>query len=110
LQAVKLSDSHLCEFALDTDLKKTATADTITGQLSNNFGSGITIAKVAVMTNTSIGIKKIKQNVVSIAMPVGIGKTVKFATAEEIIQALGIPEMRNPIPAGIIEMTNGLQV
>jgi DNA helicase HerA-like ATPase len=46
----------------------------------------------------------------SINFPVGVGKTVKFATEEEILFALGIPQMVNPIPAGIIETTNGLQV
>ena len=35
---------------------------------------------------------------------------VRFATKEEIIFALGIPQMENPIPAGIIETTNGLEV
>lgn len=110
LQAVMLSDYNLAERVLDKDLAKKKPADTFTAQSSNNFRRGITVAKVAVMTNTTIGIKKTKAKVVSIGMPVGIGKPVKFATAEEIIQALGIPEMRNPIPAGIIEMTNGLQV
>jgi uncharacterized protein len=110
LQAVMLSDYNLDERVLDKDLAKKKPADTFTAQSSNNFRRGITVAKVAVMTNTTIGIKKTKAKVVSIGMPVGIGKPVKFATAEEIIQALGIPEMRNPIPAGIIEMTNGLQV
>jgi DNA helicase HerA-like ATPase len=43
-------------------------------------------------------------------MPVGAAKPVRFATQKEVIFALGIPEMQNPIPAGIIEMTNGLQV
>jgi uncharacterized protein len=110
LQAVMLSDYNLAERVLDKDLAKKKPADTFTAQSSNNFRRGITVAKVAVMTNTTIGIKKTKAKVVSIGMPVGIGKPVKFATAQEIIQALGIPEMRNPIPAGIIEMTNGLQV
>jgi uncharacterized protein len=43
-------------------------------------------------------------------MPVGEAKPVRFATQKEVIFALGIPEMQNPIPAGLIEMTNGLQV
>jgi DNA helicase HerA-like ATPase len=47
---------------------------------------------------------------ISINFPVGVGKTVRFATEEEIIFALGIPQMVNPIPAGIIETTNGLEV
>jgi len=110
LQAVMLSDSNLAERVLDIDLAKKKPTYTITAQPCNNFRRGITVAKVAVMTNTAIGIGKTKAKVASIGMPVGIGKPVKFATAEEIIQALGIPEMRNPIPAGIIEMTNGLQV
>lgn len=110
LQAVMLSDSNLAERVLDIDLAKKKPKYTITTQPCNNFRRGITVAKVAVMTNTAIGIGKTKAKVGSIGMPVGIGKPVKFATAEEIIQALGIPEMRNPIPAGIIEMTNGLQV
>ena len=69
----------------------------------------ITIAKVAVMANTGVEVEGTK-NSISISMPVGAGKTVKFASAEEIIFALGIPEMGNPIPAGIIETTSGLQV
>lgn len=69
----------------------------------------LTIAKVAVMANTGVEVEGTK-NSISISMPVGAGKTVKFATAEEIIFALGIPEMGNPIPAGIIETTTGLQV
>lgn len=65
-------------------------------------------AKVAVMANT--GIENDSPRTTSIAMPVGAAKPVRFATQKEVIFALGIPEMLNPIPAGIIEMTNGLQV
>jgi hypothetical protein len=43
-------------------------------------------------------------------MPVGLGKLVRFSNAEEVMFALGIPEMAYPIPAGIIEMSNGLRV
>jgi uncharacterized protein len=68
-----------------------------------------TIAKVAVMGNTGIKIDE-TQNSIPISMPVAAGKNVKYATAEEIIFALGIPEMNNPIPAGIIQTTNGLQI
>ena len=71
--------------------------------------SATTIAKVAVMANT-----RIKDNgtgvSISVGMPIASGKTVEFASAEEIIFALGIPEMGNPIPAGIIQTSNGLQV
>src|SRR5918995_96749 len=67
-----------------------------------------TAARVAVMANTGIENDPVKT--ISIGMPVGAAKPVRFATQKEVIFALGIPEMQNPIPAGIIEMTNGLQV
>jgi hypothetical protein len=35
---------------------------------------------------------------------------VRFANSKEIMFALGIPEMENPIPVGIIKTTNGLKV
>jgi DNA helicase HerA-like ATPase len=67
-----------------------------------------TTARVAVMANTGIESGSVKT--ISIGMPVGEAKPVRFATQKEVIFALGIPEMQNPIPAGLIEMTNGLQV
>jgi uncharacterized protein len=68
-----------------------------------------TIAKVAVMANTGAKVEGTENNI-SVSMPVAAGMEVGFATVEEIIFALGIPEMGNPIPAGIIQTTNGLQV
>src|ERR671915_16486 len=67
-----------------------------------------TAARVAVMANTGIESDSVKT--IAIGMPVGAAKPVRFATQKEVIFALGIPEMQNPIPAGLIEMTNGLQV
>jgi DNA helicase HerA-like ATPase len=67
-----------------------------------------TAARVAVMANT--GIENESGKIIPIGMPVGPAKSVRFATEREVIFALGIPEMENPIPAGVIEMTNGLQV
>src|SRR5688572_22555097 len=78
-------------------------------QLSKMQLNGVVLAKVAIMANTEIKIQGYRKNI-SINFPVGIGKTVRFATEEEIIFALGIPQMENPIPAGIIETTNGLEV
>ncbi|HSF51819.1 MAG TPA: hypothetical protein VLA74_13750 [Nitrososphaeraceae archaeon] len=67
------------------------------------------LAKVAIMANKGVKAQGYKEDT-SINFPVGVGKTVRFATEEEILFALGIPQMVNPIPAGIIETTNGLQV
>ena len=69
----------------------------------------ITIAKVAIMANTEVVNEQTKSKV-SINMPLRSKKSVRFATAEEIIFALGTPEMENPIPAGVIQTANGLHV
>src|SRR5919107_6368757 len=67
-----------------------------------------TAARVAIMAN--MGIENHSTKNIAIGMPVGAAKPVRFANQKEVIFALGIPEMQNPIPAGIIEITNGLQV
>ena len=69
----------------------------------------ITVAKVAVMGNTGVKIDGTK-NSISISMPLRSRRPVRFATAPEIMFALGTPEMGNPIPAGVIQATNGLHV
>jgi uncharacterized protein len=69
----------------------------------------ITAAKVAIMANTGIVVEDTKDKI-SINMPLQSKRLVRFATAEEIIFALGTPEMENPIPAGVIQTTNGLHV
>src|SRR5918994_1268933 len=78
-------------------------------QLSKMQLNGVVLAKVAIMANTEVKVQGSKENK-TINFPVGVGKTVKFATEDEIIFALGIPQMVDPIPAGIIETTNGLEI
>jgi len=68
------------------------------------------LAKVAVMANTGAENRQSGNRNVPIRMPVGANKRVRFATEDEVLFALGIPEMENPVPAGVIEMTNGLRV
>jgi hypothetical protein len=83
----------------------------ITKDLDNSlvYQDGITIARVAVMANYDVTTDGKFSNV-STGMPVGLGKSVRFSNAEEVMFALGIPEMVYPIPAGIIEMSNGLRI
>ena len=66
-------------------------------------------ARVAVLANTGIQSKSSGKNT-PIGMPVGGNRSVRFATTKEVMFALGIPEMENPVPAGVIEMTNGVRV
>jgi hypothetical protein len=78
-------------------------------QLSKMQLKGIVLAKVAIMANTEVKVQGSKENK-TINFPVGVGKTVRFANEDEILFALGIPQMVDPIPAGIIETTNGLEI
>lgn len=75
---------------------------------------GIRIARVAVMTNAHINNNIHSDSKITtgmnIRMPVNIDKAVRFANEKEILIALGIPKMEDPVMAGIIEMTNGQQV
>jgi hypothetical protein len=73
------------------------------------YQNGITVARVAVMANYDFYTDGKLSNIPA-GMPVGLGKSVRFSNAEEVMFALGIPEMAYPIPAGIIEMSNGLRV
>jgi len=94
-------------------------------------GTGVTIAKIVIMTNiinnnnnnnniqessnineseSRVQVELKNKTTLSINMPMEEGKSVVFANSNEVIESLGIPEMENPIPAGIIQMTNGTNI
>jgi uncharacterized protein len=87
-------------------------------------GDGLTVAKVEVIANRQFDrtLEEISSNTSSlnkipvrsknwsINMPVQEGKPVTFATVEEVISSLGIPEMEQPVPAGVISMTNNTKI
>jgi hypothetical protein len=75
--------------------------------INSNAQSAIIARAVVMATITTTNTNKTN---ISINMPVGFQKPVRFANAEEIKFALGIPNMIEPIPAGIIENSNGLNV
>jgi hypothetical protein len=70
------------------------------------YKKGMMVAKATILANTS---KKSHQSGLPV-MPVMPGRKVRFANTDEVLFALGIPEMQNPIPTGVIKMTNGLRV
>jgi hypothetical protein len=90
----------------NNDSDTTITKDSDSSLVCQN---GITVARVAVMANYDVTTDGNISNM-STGMPVGLGKSVRFSNAEEVMFALGIPEMAYPIPAGIIEMSNGLRI
>jgi DNA helicase HerA-like ATPase len=76
---------------------------------------GTRIARVAVMANVQNKNKvqgdwRNKNNSLIVRMPVGINASVTFANSDEILLALGIPKMEDPVMAGVIEMTNGNKI
>ena len=88
------------------------------------LSGGLTVAKIDVIANRQlISFKEDSSSNTSspnkipsksknwnINMPVQEGKLVTFATVEEVISSLGIPEMEHPIPAGVISMTNNTKI
>lgn len=81
----------------------------LSNYISSDFGDvesdpetlrlGMTFAKADVIGNTK-----------NIEMPVVSGASVEFASPEEIISALGLDKIKNKIPAGFIEMSDGSPV
>lgn len=69
------------------------------------------LAKVAVIGNTGVKNKEGQSHkTISVNFPVMTGKEVSFSTKKEVLSSLGVPKMETPIPAGIIELSNGLQI
>lgn len=93
---------------------------------SKSFDTGFTVANVDVISNFPSDRKKSSDNnghlylkdtakktrtpSPPINMPIEEGKPVCFATREEVRLALGIPEMKNPIPAGVITMSDDTKI
>lgn len=75
----------------------------------NTIRIGTTVARVSVMANTGIKITD-RLEPLEINMPVESDCLVRFATVDEVGLALGIEKIETPIPAGLIEMSNGVSV
>ena len=75
-----------------------------------DFQYGINVVKVVVIANSEYKDEGLVSRMSTTGMPVGLGRSVRYSTTEEVTFALGVPEMVFPIPAGIIEMSNGQQV
>lgn len=81
----------------------TDTGSSLAGFISSDFGDATYLA------NTDrIGMNYVKARVVGntndIYTPVQDGRSVSLANAGEILAALGLSEVKNPLPAGYLEM------
>jgi hypothetical protein len=77
-------------------------------QLFPTSKQGVIAASVAIVGNS--GVKSKSGKMKTINLPILADMDVRFSSKNEVLFALGIPKMENPISAGIIEMSNGLQV
>ena len=92
---------------LDTlDTKRVNNNEEFKEIIDSNY-KDITVAKIFILANTGIRKSNNNSDKRSILIPIGINKSVRFSSSGEILFAIGIPKMENPIPAGIIEMSNG---
>ena len=99
---------------------RTFVADTNhVGSIDRMKAQSAVIAKAVVMAittnaNTNTGttgeISSNHPSNIPTNLPVGFKKPVRFANAEELKFALGIPNMVEPIPAGMIENSDGMSV
>lgn len=80
----------------------------LAGFISSDFGDVESTAYTE-----RIGMNYVKCKVVGnnegIYIPVQEGKKVFLATEPEIMEALGLNDVKNPIPAGYIEMYEGIE-
>jgi uncharacterized protein len=88
------------------------------GHISNYVSSDFGEANVEPQTNR-LGLNFVSCKVLSnhskhsseqIYMPIRDGQKVYFCDEDEIIEALGLKNIKNPIPAGFIEMSNHISV
>jgi uncharacterized protein len=110
-----ISKNHYASQRGNVDLLTNVDYDLLdnTRAKKDHFDQGIRIARVAVMANiqNKNARRDAKSNYdVFVRMPVGIGASVRFADRDEILMALGIPKMEDPVMAGVIQMTNGNRV
>jgi hypothetical protein len=68
---------------------------------------GVMVARAAILASTP-GDKA--PALAGGGLPVMPGRKVRLAHREEVLLALGVPKMANPVPAGIIEMSDGTRV
>lgn len=86
----------------------------ISNYVSSDFGEvysepntnklGLNFVSCKVLSNHS------KNNNEQIYMPIKDGQKVYFCDEEEIIEALGLKNIKNPIPAGFVQMSNQISV
>jgi len=86
----------------------------ISNYVSSDFGEvssepktnrlGLNFVSCKVLSNHTKNSKE------QIYMPIRDGQRVHYCTEEEIVEALGLKNIKNPIPAGFIEMSNKISV
>jgi len=77
--------------------------------VSSDFGD-VMATPLNERLGTTLGFGEVLYNDQDIEMPVREGATVEWADEEGILRALGIADLRRPLPAGFIRMSNGKEI
>jgi DNA helicase HerA-like ATPase len=101
MSAITDAQSHLSNF-VSSEFGKLV-------EKPNTLRIDTTVARVSVMANTGCVISD-REEPLEINMPVGNDQPVQFASIDEVCLALGTEKIEMKIPAGLIEMSNGVSV
>jgi hypothetical protein len=77
--------------------------------VSSDFGD-VTATPLNERLGTTLAFAEVLYNDQDIEMPVREGAVVEWADEEGILRALGIADLRRPLPAGFIRMSNGKEI
>ncbi|MBS1721413.1 MAG: ATP-binding protein [Armatimonadetes bacterium] len=77
--------------------------------VSSDFGD-VSAVPLNERLGTTLAFADVLYNDQDVEMPVRDGATVEWADEEGILRALGISNLRKPVPAGFIRMSNGTEI
>lgn len=97
-------------FALVKELSYiTDSAGHLANYVSSDFGD-VNAQEINKRLGTTVAEAEVLGNTDNIEMPIRDGARVEWAGAEEIRKALGVADLKNPIPAGYMETSRGDEI
>ena len=106
----KTDGSISSSYAMITELEYfTDSVGYLTGYISSDFGD-VSVKPRSSRIGTTVATVEILYNDEEIEMPIRDNQSVYWADEDGIKEALGLKNFNNPIPAGYISMSNGLEI
>ena len=106
----KTDENTSSSYAMITELEYfTDGVGYLTGFISSDFGD-VSVKPRSSRIGTTVATVEILYNDAEIEMPIRDNQSVYWADEDGIKEALGLNNFNNPIPAGYISMSNGLEI